>query len=75
MRSGGCCGKRDRRIRIRFKSELSCPVKPEVAFVRTHNACRSQIAEALGGKLVPDVVVSAGGEVRCPNVPSEYPED
>lgn len=38
--------------------------KPKVAFVCTHNSCRSQIAEALGRKLAADVFesYSAGTE-------------
>ena len=49
-----------------YKPELSCPGKPKVAFVCTHNACRSQIAEALGRKLASDVFesYSAGTELR-----------
>lgn len=31
-----------------YKPELSCPGKSKVAFMCTHSACRSQIAEALG---------------------------
>lgn len=40
--------------------------KPRVAFVCVHNACRSQIAEALGKKLAGDVFesCSAGTEVQ-----------
>ena len=33
-------------------------MKPRVAFVCVHNACRSQIAEALGRKLASDVFES-----------------
>jgi arsenate reductase len=38
--------------------------KPKVAFVCTHNSCRSQIAEALGRRLASDVFesYSAGTE-------------
>lgn len=38
--------------------------KPKVAFLCTHNACRSQIAEALGRKLAGDAFepFSAGTE-------------
>ena len=40
--------------------------KPKVAFVCVHNACRSQIAEALGRHLASDVFesYSAGTETR-----------
>ncbi len=32
--------------------------KKKVAFICVHNSCRSQIAEALGKHLAPDVFVS-----------------
>ncbi len=40
--------------------------KPVVAFICTHNSCRSQIAEALGRKLASDtfVSISAGTQVK-----------
>lgn len=40
--------------------------KPKVAFIRVHNSCRSQIAEALGKALASDVFesYSAGTETR-----------
>lgn len=40
--------------------------KPKIAFICVHNACRSQIAEALGKKLAADVFesYSAGTEVQ-----------
>ena len=40
--------------------------KPKVAFICVHNSCRSQIAEALGKRLAPDVFesFSAGTETR-----------
>ena len=40
--------------------------KKKVAFICVHNSCRSQIAEALGKKLVGDVLdcYSAGTEIR-----------
>lgn len=40
--------------------------KPVVAFVCTHNSCRSQIAEALGKRLAADVFIScsAGTEPK-----------
>lgn len=40
--------------------------KPKVAFVCVHNACRSQIAEALGRRLAADVFesFSAGTQAR-----------
>jgi arsenate reductase len=40
--------------------------KPVVAFICTHNSCRSQIAEALGRKLAADtfVSVSAGTAIK-----------
>lgn len=43
-----------------------CVGKPKVAFVCVHNACRSQIAEALGKKLASDVFesYSAGTELK-----------
>lgn len=46
--------------------------KPRVAFVCVHNSCRSQIAEALGNKLVPNTFesCSAGTEL----VPSINPD-
>ena len=41
-------------------------MKPRVAFVCVHNACRSQIAEALGHKFASDVFesCSAGTELK-----------
>lgn len=41
-------------------------VKPRVAFIRVHNYCRSQIAEALGKHLASDVFesYSAGTETK-----------
>lgn len=40
--------------------------KPKVAFICVHNSCRSQIAEALGKHLAPDVFesYSAGTETK-----------
>lgn len=40
--------------------------KPKVAFICVHNSCRSQIAEALGKALAPDVFesYSAGTELK-----------
>lgn len=40
--------------------------KPRVAFIRVHNSCRSQIAEALGKHLASDVFesYSAGTETK-----------
>ncbi len=40
--------------------------KPKVAFICVHNSCRSQIAEALGKLLAPDVFesYSAGTETK-----------
>lgn len=40
--------------------------KPKIAFICTHNACRSQIAEALGKKLAGDVFesYSAGTHIK-----------
>lgn len=40
--------------------------KPKVAFICVHNSCRSQIAEALGRHLAPDVFesYSAGTELE-----------
>ena len=40
--------------------------KPKIAFICTHNACRSQIAEALGKKLAGDVFesYSAGTAIK-----------
>lgn len=40
--------------------------KPKVAFICTHNSCRSQIAEALGKLLASDVFesYSAGTEIK-----------
>ena len=38
--------------------KLHFDYKPKVAFVCVHNSCRSQIAEALGKKLVADVFES-----------------
>ena len=40
--------------------------KPKVAFICVHNSCRSQIAEALGKELAPDVFesYSAGTETK-----------
>ena len=42
------------------------PHKIKVAFICVHNSCRSQIAEALGKKLVGDVfeIFSAGTELK-----------
>ena len=41
-------------------------IKPKVAFICVHNACRSQIAEALGKALAADVFesYSAGTETK-----------
>lgn len=41
--------------------------KPKVAFICVHNSCRSQIAEALGKSLAPDVFesYSAGTETKA----------
>lgn len=49
-----------------MQKKLNCTGKPKVAFVCVHNSCRSQIAEALGKKLAPDVFesYSAGTELR-----------
>lgn len=43
--------------------------KKRVAFICVHNSCRSQIAEALGKKLAPEVFesYSAGSEAK-PNI-------
>ncbi len=40
--------------------------KPKVAFICTHNSCRSQIAEAISKKLASDVfdAYSAGTEIK-----------
>lgn len=40
--------------------------KPAVAFICVHNSCRSQIAEALGRKLAPEIFrsYSAGTETK-----------
>ncbi len=40
--------------------------KPKVAFICVHNACRSQIAEALGKRLAADVFesYSAGTQLK-----------
>ena len=40
--------------------------KPKVAFICTHNACRSQMAEAISKKLASDVfdAYSAGTEIK-----------
>lgn len=40
--------------------------KPKIAFICTHNACRSQIAEALGKKLAGDIFesYSAGTQIK-----------
>lgn len=48
------------------KAEADARRKPVVAFVCTHNSCRSQIAEALGRKLAGDVFesCSAGTELK-----------
>lgn len=45
---------------------VKCSRKPKVAFVCTHNSCRSQIAEALGKKLASNVFesYSAGTEIK-----------
>jgi arsenate reductase len=42
--------------------------KPKVAFICVHNACRSQIAEALGRLIASDVFesCSAGTETKSP---------
>ncbi|MFA6843776.1 MAG: arsenate reductase ArsC [Bacilli bacterium] len=40
------------------KIVLNCIGKPKVAFICVHNACRSQIAEALGKLFASDVFVS-----------------
>lgn len=49
-----------------YKPALSCSGRPKVAFVCTHNSCRSQIAEALGKMLASDVFTSysAGTEPK-----------
>lgn len=49
-----------------YRPELTCESKPKVAFVCTHNSCRSQIAEALGRKLAADTFdsYSAGTELK-----------
>jgi arsenate reductase len=41
-------------------------VKPKVAFICTHNSCRSQMAEAISKKLAADVfeAYSAGTEIK-----------
>ena len=46
--------------------KVNCEGKPRVAFICVHNSCRSQIAEALGKKLAPDVFesYSAGTETK-----------
>ncbi len=51
--------------------------KPKVVYGTgcVHNSCRSQIAEALGKRLAPDVVIFMGCNVSCPNVPSQYAEN
>ena len=40
--------------------------KPKITFICTHNACRSQIAEALGKKLAGDIFesYSAGTQIK-----------
>ena len=40
--------------------------KPKIAFICVHNSCRSQIAEAFGNALAPDVFesYSAGTETK-----------
>lgn len=40
--------------------------KPKVAFICTHNSCRSQMAEAISKKLASDVfeAYSAGTEIK-----------
>lgn len=49
-----------------YRPELTCKGKPKVAFVCTHNSCRSQIAEALGRTLAADTFesYSAGTELK-----------
>lgn len=48
------------------KVKINCQGKPKVAFVCTHNSCRSQIAEALGKKLASEVFesYSAGTQLK-----------
>lgn len=52
----------------RYSALDGCPRtgKPRVAFICTHNSCRSQIAEALGRSLASDVFesYSAGTEIK-----------
>ncbi len=49
-----------------YKPEIKCEKKPKVAFVCNHNSCRSQMAEALGKILAPDIFesYSAGTEIK-----------
>lgn len=48
------------------ETDTNASRKPVVAFVCTHNSCRSQIAEALGKRLAGDVFesCSAGTELK-----------
>ena len=51
--------------------------KPKIAFICTHNACRSQIAEALGKKLAGDVFesYSAGTHIAGTHIKDEINPD
>lgn len=48
------------------KGGLKMSSKPKVAFICTHNSCRSQMAEAISKKLASDVfeAYSAGTEIK-----------
>jgi len=50
----------------KMKPEITCTGLPKVAFVCTHNSCRSQIAEALGKKMGSSVFesYSAGTAIK-----------
>jgi uncharacterized metal-binding protein len=54
-------------VKIANKTKAGSPMsKPRVAFVCTHNSCRSQIAEALGKLLAADTFesYSAGTQIK-----------
>lgn len=53
--------------------------KPKVAFIRVHNSCRSQIAEALGRHFASDIFESysagtekTGGWMTLLEIPMKY---